>query len=278
MNALRADRDAGQDGLPPDEAHKAEREAIRVKVKAIYRLSELMSRVNQLLQEEDAEHATRESGSTRIGLIENLVRETERELRAIQKVSFGALFSRLPRVVHDLAGELGKSVRLITRGESLVVDRNIFDKIADPLIHMVRNSIDHGIEPPGERTLLGKSAEGTIEIDVQLTESQLMVEIRDDGKGLDIDRIKARAVRSGLIRPDEALLMSDERAMGLIFLPGLSTHDAVSEISGRGVGMDVVKTLVEGELGGRVVLQNRKGVGLAVRLIVPLEPASTRIA
>jgi two-component system chemotaxis sensor kinase CheA len=182
----------------------------------------------------------------------------------------GTIFSRLPRVVHDLCRKLGKEADLELVGEETELDKNMIEALTDPLIHLVRNCIDHGIEMPEERLKAGKPGRGAITIRAAHEGGGIVIEIKDDGKGLDRQKLLAKAQEKGLLpseKADEEL--SDEQVYGLIMLPGFSTAGAVTEISGRGVGMDVVKRNVE-QLGGRIQIQSTPGQGTIFTLRLPL--------
>jgi two-component system chemotaxis sensor kinase CheA len=176
------------------------------------------------------------------------------------------LFAALPRLVRDTASELGKSVRLVIEGTDVELDREMVEQLRDPLIHIVRNAIDHGVERAESRIAVGKPAEAELRVTARQTGNQVVITISDDGKGIDIDRLRARAAAAG---SQGANLLSPEAAANLIFQPGVSTADAVTAISGRGVGMDVVRANIE-KLGGNISLVNRVGAGLTIDICVPL--------
>jgi two-component system, chemotaxis family, sensor kinase CheA len=186
------------------------------------------------------------------------------------------VFQRFPRLVRDIARRLGKQVELRLEGAETEADKNVVEALADPLIHMVRNSLDHGIEPPAERLAAGKPEQGTLRLSAQHENDHVVIRVSDDGRGLDAARLRAKAVEKGLIEPERANTMSEEEAFQLIFLPGFSTAAAVSDLSGRGVGMDVVRTTIE-KAGGRVRLSSRPGEGTVVEIALPLSMAITRI-
>lgn len=253
-----------------DGIQNIESNIIKVKVEQLDKLTEMVDKVDSLVLENVRESMTKLMDSQKIEQIESLLKEMMKQLQELRRITMGKLFNRFPRMVRDISTELGKKVKFIAKGDNIEVDRNIFDRIADPLIHLIRNSLDHGIEKPEERISLGKPEEGVIEVNVSSTDSELLVEIHDDGKGLDVDRIKAKAVTKGLITPEKALNMTDDEAVNIIFLPGFSTSENVSDISGRGVGMDVVRTFVEEKLHGTVQLESKKNQGLKVILKVPM--------
>jgi two-component system, chemotaxis family, sensor kinase CheA len=253
-----------------DERLKDESEILKVRVQEIDLLAELIRRADKLIMEEVSPIVASNLGTAKLAEIQNLFTETEKQFKIIRKVALGKLFARLPRLVRDLSTELGKKVRLNIQGDNIEIDKNIFDKLSDPIIHILRNSLDHGIEKPEERVLLGKPEEGTIDLTAGLSNTELLVEISDDGQGLDIEKIKAKAVKRGLLIPEKALYLSDQEAVNLIFSPGFSTSDQVNTISGRGVGMDIVKITIEETLKGNVSLSTQKNRGLKIRLAIPL--------
>lgn len=181
----------------------------------------------------------------------------------------GNVWSKFPRVVRDLAAQFGKRVRIEMEGKETELDKTIIEAIKDPLTHIVRNSIDHGIETPEVRRSVGKNEEGVLVLRAYHEGGQVNIEITDDGAGIDLERVKAKAVDRGLISPEQAQRMTDREAVNLIFLPGLSTAEKVSNVSGRGVGMDVVKTNIE-KIGGTLDMQTRQGNGTTIKVKIPL--------
>ena len=185
-------------------------------------------------------------------------------MQPIQKV-----FSKFPRMVRDLSRSLGKEINLEIFGEDTEVDKSVNENIGDPLIHIIRNSIDHGIEHTDERIAKGKHAKGRIIISAYQKGTQIVIEVSDDGKGIDVEAVKRKALAQGIITEEEVQKMPDETAINLIFLPGFSTKDVSTELSGRGVGMDVVKTNV-GKLNGYVEVVSVKDEGSTFRISLPL--------
>ncbi|MCS7164360.1 MAG: chemotaxis protein CheA [Thermodesulfovibrio sp.] len=185
-------------------------------------------------------------------------------MQPLQKV-----FVKFPRMVRDLARTLGKEVDLEIIGEDTEVDKSVIEHIGDPLVHIIRNSIDHGIEFPNERVSKGKSPKGKIVINAYQKGTQIVIDISDDGRGIDIEAVKAKAITKGLITLEEAEKMSEESIINLIFLPGFSTKDVSTELSGRGVGMDVVKSNVA-KLNGYVEIFTEKDKGTTFRISLPL--------
>ncbi len=181
----------------------------------------------------------------------------------------GNLWSKLPRVVRDLAATCGKQARLEMEGQDTELDKTIIEAIKDPLTHIVRNSVDHGIERPELRVEAGKPAEGCLKMRAYHEGGQVNIEISDDGGGIDCARVKQKAVQRGLLAPEQAARLSEHEALHLIFLPGFSTAEKVTNVSGRGVGMDVVKTNIE-KIGGTVDLQSQPGRGTTLKIKIPL--------
>jgi len=181
----------------------------------------------------------------------------------------GKVFNKFPRLVRDLSRELNKKVKLIIEGEETELDKSIIEEIGDPLVHMIRNSVDHGIEPPEERKAKGKSEEGTVWLRAYNEGNMIVIEIKDDGKGMDPDILKSKAIEKGIITETEAANMSNKEAFMLIFKPGFSTAAKVTNVSGRGVGMDVVKTNIE-KLNGIIEVDSTPYKGTTFKLKIPL--------
>ncbi|RDU61076.1 hybrid sensor histidine kinase/response regulator [Helicobacter marmotae] len=181
----------------------------------------------------------------------------------------GKVFNKFPRMVRDLSRELGKNIDLIITGEETELDKSIVEEIGDPLVHIIRNSCDHGIEKPEVRAAAGKPETGTVNLKAYNEGNHIVIEISDDGKGLDAELLKQKGIEKGLINEREADTMSDKEAFGIIFKPGFSTAAAITNVSGRGVGMDVVKTNIE-KLNGIIDIESEKGVGTTQKLKIPL--------
>jgi two-component system chemotaxis sensor kinase CheA len=203
----------------------------------------------------------------------NGLNQLDRNTRDLQEAVMGVrmmpvdfVFSRFPRMVRDLAGRLGKSVRMKTIGEGTELDKGVIEKISDPLVHLVRNSIDHGLELPDERIAAGKDETGTITLSASHQGGHIVIEVADDGRGLDRERIVAKARERGVVLPD---VVSDAEAFQLILLPGLSTAKEVTDVSGRGVGMDVVKKNIIA-LGGTIEIASKPGLGTRITIRLPL--------
>lgn len=201
--------------------------------------------------------------------LERLATDFQSIVLSLRMVPVGELFSRYRRTVRDLAKSLGKAVSLVIEGGETELDRTVIERLVDPLTHLVRNAVDHGIELPEERESSGKSREGKVVLRSYYRGAYAFVEVEDDGHGINAEAIRVKAVERGLVSPEQALRMSDQEVFSFLFYPGFSTAQAVSDISGRGVGMDVVKTNVEG-MGGRVSVESNPGWGTTVRMRIPL--------
>jgi len=178
-------------------------------------------------------------------------------------------WARFPRVVRDLAMALGKQVRVRTEGDDTELDRSIIEAIKDPLTHIVRNAVDHGIEGPEARVAAGKLEEGVVVVRAYHEGGQVTIEVADDGAGIDLNAVRAKAAELASVTPEQAIRMSEREAIDLLFLPGFSTADHVTTVSGRGVGMDVVRTNIEG-IGGSIDLSSRRGEGTIFKIRIPL--------
>jgi two-component system chemotaxis sensor kinase CheA len=195
------------------------------------------------------------------------LRELQDGVMAIRAQPVRSVFSRMPRLVREVSAQLGKDVRLIVSGEGTEIDKTVIEQLADPLIHLLRNALDHGIEPPEEREALGKPRQGTIHLGAAHRGGRIVIEVADDGAGIARAKVLARARSRGLVAADAT--PTEEEIDNLIFLPGFSTVEVVSDISGRGVGMDVVKRNIQA-LGGRIAVESRAGAGSRFLLSLPL--------
>ncbi|MDX1945367.1 MAG: chemotaxis protein CheA [Pirellulaceae bacterium] len=256
----------------PDKGHSAPADTtIRVDValldKLMTRVGELVLARNQILQHtSNLEDSAFVSTAQRLNLITTELQESVMKTR-MQPI--GNVWAKFPRVVRDLASQLGKQVRIEMEGKETELDKTIVEAIKDPLTHLVRNSVDHGIETPEKRVAAGKPAEGVLSLRAFHEGGQVNIEINDDGAGLNIERIRRKAVERGLVSADQATRMTDREVSQLIMLPGFSTAEQVTSVSGRGVGMDVVKTNIE-RIGGMIDLQSRPGSGTTVKIKIPL--------
>ncbi len=199
--------------------------------------------------------------------------ELQKSVMKIRMVPVEQLFRRFPRVVRDVAKLRGKDVDLEINGQNTDLDKTILDALAEPLAHLVRNAADHGVEPPAERVAAGKTARGTIRLDAYHDGDHVVIEVSDDGKGLNREKIMRRAIDSGILSNEDASRLNETETLQLVFAPGLSTADEITEISGRGVGLDVVKSTVE-KLKGSVTIESVPGRSTTFRLSVPLTLAS----
>ena len=209
-------------------------------------------------------------------VINRLAEELQGAVMQMRMVPVSSVFQRFPRLVRDLSRKLGKRIQLVLEGEDTEADKNVVENLADPLIHLVRNSLDHGLETAEEREAAGKSAEGTIVLRAIPHDDQVVIEVVDDGCGIDPEVIKRKAYEKGVIDEQRLDSISDHDALQLIFAAGFSTAEEVSDLSGRGVGMDVVRSAVM-QAGGTVKVESKKGVGTTIRLSLPLSMAVTRV-
>jgi two-component system chemotaxis sensor kinase CheA len=191
------------------------------------------------------------------------------QVTGLRMLPIETVFNRFPRVVRDVAQKEGKEVALIIDGKETELDRSVLEEIGDPLGHLIRNSLTHGIETPEERIAAGKSSEGQLRLNARHADGMIVITVEDDGKGMDANVLKAKAVEKGLLTPEQVAAMSDQEALGIIFLPGFSTAKVVNDLAGRGVGMDVVRTNIE-RIGGRVEIKSTPGVGTKIMLSLPL--------
>jgi two-component system chemotaxis sensor kinase CheA len=203
----------------------------------------------------------------RVAQLERNTREIQERVMGIRMLPIGSAFSRYPRLVRDLSGKSGKKIQLVLSGEDTELDKTVIESIGDPLTHLVRNSADHGLESPEERLANNKSEQGTIRLNAFHEGGSICITVEDDGRGLNRDKILAKAIKSGLVGEQEKL--ADDQIWPLIFKPGFSTAEKVTEVSGRGVGMDVVKRNIE-SLGGAVSIKTVPGKGTSFTLKLPL--------
>ncbi|OJG01039.1 chemotaxis protein CheA [Pararhizobium antarcticum] len=264
------ERDAPQPVVAANDSRQ-NKVAENVKVPA-ERLDEMMDRVGELVIAQSRLTQIAGAGAD-LGLrsvseeIERLSGELRDTMMVLRMMPVASLFGRFRRLVHDLSRETGKEIELVTEGETTEVDKTVIDRLADPLVHLVRNSIDHGLEVPQDRIAAGKPAKGKILLSAQQTGGEVIITIKDDGRGINRERVRAKAESSGLIQPGAVL--ADQELLQLIFQPGFSTAATVTNLSGRGVGMDVVKKTVEA-LRGAIEVISRPGEGSEVSLRIPL--------
>ena len=234
------------------------------------------SMLNRTLSEFDRDHAKdpiRGKLAEALGFQARVLDELHKCVLKIRMVPVEQLFRRFPRVVRDVAKLCGKDVALEVAGEHTDLDKSILDALAEPLTHLVRNAVDHGIESADDRVSASKPARGTVFLNAYHQGTQVVLEVRDDGRGIDLNLVREQAVRSGLIKNEEAQRLQEQDVLNLIFEPGFSTASEVTEVSGRGVGMDVVRTVLD-RLKGTVQISSPKGKGTTIQLRVPLTLAS----
>ncbi|WOJ88490.1 chemotaxis protein CheA [Methylocapsa polymorpha] len=245
---------------------------IRVDLDRVDRLINLVGElvINQAMLAQRVLEAglARASGvATGLDELEQLTREIQDSVMAIRAQPVKSVFQRMPRLVREVGAMTGKLVRLVTEGENTEVDKTVIERLADPLTHMIRNAIDHGLEKPETRAAAGKPEEGLVHLSAAHRSGRIVIEVSDDGAGIDRARVKTLAASKGLIPADASL--SDDEIDNLIFLPGFSTASTVSDISGRGVGMDVVRRSIQA-LGGRISIASRPGQGSTFTMSLPL--------
>jgi two-component system chemotaxis sensor kinase CheA len=259
------------EAAPDEAAQAAASSSVRVDVVLLDRLMNLVGELvlarNQLIQHTASRNdPALLSSSQRMSLITT---ELQEEVMKTRMQPISNLWNKIPRVVRDLARSCGKQAHVEVIGSETELDRTILEAIKDPLTHLVRNAVDHGIEAPEVRRERGKPAAGRLRLRAFHESGQVNVEISDDGAGIDPERVVRRAVESGLVSREQVARMSDRERLDLIFLPGLSTAERVTSISGRGVGMDVVRTNIE-RLGGTIEIQSRPGLGATFKIKLPL--------
>lgn len=240
-------------------------QTIRIDVE---RLDELMNLVGELVIQRTRLAQIKELGNTTDELA-RITNELQNLVMKVRMVPIEQVFNRFPRMVRDLSLELNKKVRLEIYGAETELDKTVVDAMGDPLMHLLRNAIDHGIEPPEERIKLGKPEEGLVKLSAYHEGNNIYIEVEDDGSGINIEKVRKRAIERGIITEDSANRMTEEDLYNLLFLPGFSTSEKATDVSGRGVGMDVVKKRVE-ELNGSVRLESKPGKGTRVIIRLPL--------
>jgi len=263
------DRD-GDDGKGGGNAAQADT-TVRVDTK---RLDQIMNMVGELVLVRNrlvslSSVAQNEEMSKAISNLDVVTADLQGAVMKTRMQPIKKVFGRFPRVVRDLARSLQKDINLVLEGEETDLDKNLVEALADPLVHLVRNSVDHGIEMPDVRAANGKSRTGLVRLAAQQAGDHILLTIQDDGAGMDPEKLKSIAIKRGVLDPDAAARMSDTEAFNLIFAPGFSTKDQISEISGRGVGMDVVKTKIN-QLNGTVHIHSKLGQGTLLEIKVPL--------
>ncbi len=229
------------------------------------RLSQIVSLEKEEKGREDFSHQLTETSAQ----IDFITTELQSAVMKTRMVQIGRVFNRFPRLVRDIAKEFSKEIRLVVSGEETELDKSIIEEVSDPLVHLIRNAADHGIEQADAREKAGKPRLGTINLSAGHEGNHVIIEVQDDGAGMDPEKLKLKAIEKGILAPEEAHEMKTEEAYGLIFLPGFSTAQRVSSVSGRGVGMDVVKTNIT-KLNGIIVVESEVGKGTKFTLKLPL--------
>ncbi|KPF44360.1 hypothetical protein IP87_13720 [beta proteobacterium AAP121] len=280
--------DARRPGTPGggnDEAHASQR-VLKVSQDKIDRLMDLIGemvvaknalpylalRAEEVFQQRELAREIK----TQYSVINRIAEDMQHAIMQVRMLPVGTVFQRFVRLVRDISKKLGKEVQLVIEGEDTEADKNVIESLADPLIHILRNSLDHGIEAPAARLAAGKPAMGTLRVTACQEGDRVIIDISDDGAGIDTERVRAKAVERGLIPADRAGALTEHEAVQLVFLPGFSTADAISDLSGRGVGMDVVRSAVE-RINGSVELRSQRGQGTRIRLTLPLSMAVTNV-
>ncbi|HDZ47913.1 hypothetical protein LCGC14_0150580 [marine sediment metagenome] len=251
----------------------AESSSIRVSVDKVDQIINLVgeliitqSMLDQTVSDLEGQSVGNSSLQNGMSLLQRNARDLQEAVMSIRMIPMEFVFSRFPRVVRDTAGKLGKEIELITEGKSTELDKSLVERITDPLTHLVRNSLDHGVEMPDVREAIGKPRVGKLTLSARHQGGNILIEVRDDGAGIDRDRLLAKARENGMSVSDN---MSDDDVFQLIFAPGFSTAKEVTDVSGRGVGMDVVKRNIQ-SMGGRVEIQSKLGEGTNTRIVLPL--------
>jgi two-component system, chemotaxis family, sensor kinase CheA len=254
-------------------APQARKTSATVRVDAL-RLDQLMHFMGELVVhrtrvESLAQGATVEGLAEAVGDLTRSSQALQALVMQVRMIEVDAVFMRFPRLVRDLSAKMGKQVDLVLTGRDTELDRTVVDALGDPLVHLVRNSLDHALETPAEREAAGKPATGVLELSARQAGGNVIITVRDDGRGIDPERVARKAVERGLIGADEAPSVDMPRAIELLFAAGFSTAEQTSDISGRGVGMDAVRSTLRG-LGGNVVMTSEQGIGTTVQVRLPL--------
>ncbi len=249
---------------------------------SVERLDSLMNLVGELITDRNHLFQVRnklEAQARNDPLVENLAEtvahisritdQLQEEVMRIRMLPIGNLLHKFPRMVRDMSQKAGKLVDVVIRGEDTELDRSMIEEINDPLIHLVRNAIDHGIEPPEERRAAGKPERGTVTLNAWHEQGRIILTVSDDGRGIDPAVLRKKVVQKGLMTPEEAAALTDEQAVDLIFLPGFSTAEKVTDISGRGVGMDIVQTNIQ-RVNGTIHIETAAGRGTTFQIVLPL--------
>jgi two-component system chemotaxis sensor kinase CheA len=257
-------------------AHKKAAATVRVDAERLDQLMHAMGElvVHRTLVESLAAHADMPGLSQAMQELTRSSQALQAMVMQVRMIPVDAVFMRFPRLVRDLSSKLSKDVELKLVGKDTELDRTVVEALGDPLVHLIRNSLDHGLEPPEDRVAAGKPKTGTLEISARHAGGNVVIEVRDDGRGIDPAKVGTRAVERGLITAEAATALDGKGAAELLFLPGFSTAEVTSDVSGRGVGMDAVRTMIR-ELGGEVTLTSELGQGTMAQIRLPLTLAIT---
>lgn len=285
IGGRRATDAAPEQGKPTDQGHVGSR-ILKVDTDKVDRMMELAGELNVaknalafLANAAEQEFGSRELGrriKDQYAGMHRIAEDLQAAVMDIRMLPFSVSFSRFPRLVRDLSRRLGKTVELVTDGEDTMADKDVIEALGDPLVHLVRNSLDHGIEADADRTLAGKPAHALIRITATSDGDAVVVEVADDGRGIDPEKVKLKAYEKGLISEEQLETIGETEAIDLVFRPGFSLAAELTDVSGRGVGMDAVRASVE-RMGGSVTLLSRPGAGTSARLRMPLSMAVTQV-
>ena len=257
----RAEAEGGAHGNAPSQSVRIDLKKLDKLIDGVGELVIAQAMLTQRLSNEGLAHIEE------LALLDTLVRDIQEHAMAFRAQPISSVFGRVPRLLRELATSTGKHVRLAVSGESTELDKTVIERLSEPMTHLIRNAVDHGIEPPEERRAAGKDPEGTLTLSAEQKSGRIVIRISDDGRGIDRARVLAKAIANGLVSPDAEL--SDDEIHQLVFAPGFSTAATVSNISGRGVGMDVVRQNVK-DLGGRITIESTPGKGTTFTLALPL--------
>jgi two-component system chemotaxis sensor kinase CheA len=273
--------------LPAASADRAESidtpkppQSVRVKTETLDRVlgtvGEVILSSSQLRTAGDEGDEDRRKLSVGLDRMDRVVGDLQRRALELRTTPLARIVDPLPRMAREAARRLDKRVELSIEGAEIELDRSILDRLSDPLVHLVRNAVGHGIEMPSVRAAAGKNEIGQIVIDARREKDSIRISIRDDGAGIDLDQVRARAIDAGIVLADLAEDLSPEQLAALVFQPGVSTAESVSELSGRGVGMDAVRATIE-SLGGQVEIATQRGHGTTTTMVVPITAAVQRV-
>ncbi|AIF69315.1 hypothetical protein PAP_04520 [Palaeococcus pacificus DY20341] len=249
-------------------------QVVKINVNHLDKLMDLMSElvINKGRLDQIAEFLDNKELLETLSTTSRLMSELQEEIMQMRLVSLAMIFNKFPRMIRDLAKESGKEIELIMEGQDIEVDRSILDKLSDILVHLLRNAVDHGIELPEEREKMGKPRVGKIKLVAERKKNRIEITVSDDGKGIDPEKIKQKAITKGLLTEASANAMSKEELINLIFMPGFSTAEKVTKVSGRGVGLDVVHDIVK-SLNGSLIVQSEVGKGTTFVVRLPISTA-----